>query len=81
MLTTSIHRINVRFSLTEYQLWGKMSQGKQYIFTLKITGFKVDTRNKILSFFQFLFCLQNSKKKFLCHHIAYKWFGGHYEVY
>ena len=35
----------------------------QYI-TLKITGFKVDTSNEILSFFQFLFCLQNSKKNF-----------------
>ena len=33
--------------------------------TLKVTGFKVDTRNEILSFFQFLFCLQNFRKKIL----------------
>ena len=31
--------------------------------TSKITVFKVDTRNEILSIFYFLFCLQNSKKK------------------
>ena len=30
--------------------------------TLKITVFKVDTRNEILLFLYFLFCLQNSKK-------------------
>ena len=34
------------------------------ISTLKISGSKVDTRNEILGFFQFLFCLQNSKKHF-----------------
>ena len=33
--------------------------------TLKISVLEVDTRNEILSFFYFLFCLQNSKKKIL----------------
>ena len=42
-----------------------MKQKELSNITLKITGFKVDTRNEILWFFQFLFCLQNSKKKIL----------------
>ena len=34
------------------------------------------SRNANLSFFYFLCCLQNTKKNFWCHHIAYKCFFG-----
>ena len=54
-------------------LWCQKISKKRLIFktnflnplTLKLPDFKIKTRNEILSFFYFLFCLQNSKLFFL----------------
>jgi len=66
-------------------LWCQKISKKRLIFktnflnplTLKLPDFKIKTRNEILSFFYFLFCLQNSKLFFWYHHINYKCFGAH----